>query len=148
MNQPSRFHHIYRSGFCPAIQLVPIDTLMRRRIGHRDAAFLVPFKGDEAHITVAHGRLPEEVDAVLVVEPVHLAVVLAEVCKVVIRVHELVDALEAVDLVVHVERAEEATAVGHSHPDVLASEFFHVFILDDDVLSWWEMASVSVSCHE
>lgn len=109
---------------------------MRRDVGDGDAAVLVPLVGNEANVPVAHGRLSEEINAVLIVEAVHLVIMLAQVRKVVVRVHELLDTLEAMDLVVDVERAEVAVAIRGRNVDILPAQVPHVLGHNDDVLGY------------
>lgn len=133
VHQPPRLHHVHRPCLGPLVQPVPIDALMLCCIGHWDPTVVVPLERNEPDVAVAHGRLPEEVDTVLVVDAVHLQLVGAESGKVVVWVHELMDALQAVDLVVNVQRAEKSIAIRDGDADVLPTEMLHVFRLDHDV---------------
>lgn len=82
---------------------------------------------------MAHDRHAEEVDAVLVVQSVELALVLGQVGEVRVQIHVLVDSLEAMQLVVDVERAQVAFAIGNGDANVLSAVVPHVLGLDDDV---------------
>lgn len=133
MHKPARLHHVYGSRLGPILDLLPIHALVRGGFGDRDAALGLPFKGDEADVAVAHGGLAEEVNAVFyermllvccgavrsrrqglehtIVHAIHFMVSSADIGEVVLRVHVLLDAFEAVNFVIDVQSANVASTL-------------------------------------
>ena len=69
----------------------------------------------------------------LAVQAVHLLLLLVEVREVVVRVHVLVQALDAVQLVVDVQGADVAVFVRQPDADVFAAKVPHDLRFDFDV---------------
>lgn len=69
-------------------------------------------------------------------QPVELLLVSREPWKVVVRVHEVMDALQAVQLVIDVQSADVAAALGYLDGRVLPPIMLDVLGFEQNVLVW------------
>lgn len=58
MDEPSWLEHVDGAVLAPAVQLLPVDALMRRRVDDGLQAILSPDVRNQADVAMTHGRLP------------------------------------------------------------------------------------------
>ncbi len=58
MDEPPWLEHVDGAVLAPAVELLPINALMRCRVDDGLQAILSPDVGNQAYVAVAHGRLP------------------------------------------------------------------------------------------
>jgi hypothetical protein len=64
VDQPAGLHHVDGPCLGPLVDLLPVLTLVRGSVGDGDKRCWGPLESDDANVGVAHGCLPEEVEAV------------------------------------------------------------------------------------